>query len=75
MLFLFQPSIFGDAMFGYKYAILFSSFLAQTVEFGIVWTVGLFNIFFLSEFGNQNGKTSLICSLTTSSFYAAGMAI
>ena len=56
----------------YSLVIVFASFFGQFLEFGVVWTVGVFNLLFLEAFDHGSGTTALISSLNTSVFYAAG---
>ena len=57
---------------GYAWVIVVASFLAQTIELGTVWTVGVYNEVFNTEFAGTSGEIALVGSLNNFSFYLLG---
>ena len=57
---------------GYAWVTVIASFLAQTVQHGIVWTVGVYNEVFITEFAGTSGEIALVGSLNNFSFYLWG---
>jgi hypothetical protein len=52
--------------------VLVASFLSHVLQYGIVWTVGVYHVIFLEVFESGNAVTALVGSLNTASYYCAG---
>lgn len=57
---------------GYGWIIVASSFLAHMLQYGIVWSVGVFYVLFLENIDGEQGAVALISSLNTATFYVTG---
>ena len=57
---------------GYAWLVLMSSVLCMMIVFGISWTVGLFYVIFLEEFGGSKEAVALVSSLNTATLFFAG---
>lgn len=57
---------------GYAFVILTASFLAHVLQYGVVWTVGVFFAIFVEVFPENSGIVALISSLNTAFYYGAG---
>ena len=62
--------IVGGAM--NRWFVLFSAYLTQTLQCGIIYTVGAFHVLFLDAFNASHAATALILSLNTAGFYISG---
>lgn len=59
---------------GYAFVIILVSFLAHSVVWGILWTIGIWNTVFLEAFGESVAYTSVIGSGINCINYVAGLA-
>ena len=57
---------------GYGWVVVCASFIAHILEYGVVWTVGVFYVIFLDHFTESRTLLALIASLNTGSFYLIG---
>ena len=57
---------------GYAYVIAIASFLGHVLQFGVVWTVGVFYEVFIELFPENSGKVAFISSINTATFYLVG---
>jgi fatty acid desaturase len=58
---------------GYAFVILLASFWGHFLQYGVVWTVGVFYVVFLENLEhNGRGEVALISSLNTAVFYGTG---
>ena len=55
-----------------RWFIVAGGWLAQGIQFGIVYSVGVFNLLFHDAFDESNAAISLISSLISAVFYFTG---
>ncbi|XP_037089822.1 LOW QUALITY PROTEIN: monocarboxylate transporter 14-like [Pollicipes pollicipes] len=57
---------------GYGWVIVFASFLAHVVIYGVSWSVGIFNVIFLAEFQQSKTATAWVGSLLNAMMFSSG---
>ncbi len=57
---------------GIAWLVLLASFVSHFIQYGIVWTGGVFHVIFLENVDGTTGSIALISSICTASFYMAG---
>ncbi len=58
---------------GYAWVILLASFVGHLLQYGVVWTVGVFYVVFLENLDHSgSGQVALISSLNTAVYYGTG---
>ncbi|XP_037090533.1 monocarboxylate transporter 14-like [Pollicipes pollicipes] len=58
---------------GYGWVIVFASFLAHVVIYGVSWSVGIFNVIFLAEFQQSKTATAWVGSLLNAMMFSSGV--
>ena len=57
---------------GYGWVIVTASLLAQVLQYGIVWTVGVFYVIFLDTIADSEPAAALVSSLNIAACYGTG---
>lgn len=66
----------GDTHFCFFHPLLvvLASFLCHVVVYGICWTVGVWNVVFLNEFGQSAAQTSVVGALVNAFLFLSSFA-
>ncbi len=58
---------------GYAWLILLASFVGHVLQYGVVWTVGVFYVVFMEKLDQtDSGQVALISSLNMAACYGTG---
>lgn len=58
---------------GYGWCIVFASFMVHITVYGVSWSVGVFNVIFLDEFGSSKAATAWAGSLLNAFMFGSGL--
>ncbi len=57
---------------GYAWIIVLASFVSQFIQYGNIWTGGIFYVVFLEHIEGTKGAVALISSMTIAIFHLTG---
>ena len=58
----------------HPWLVVLASFICHNIVYGICWTVGVWNVVFLNEFGQSATRTSVVGALVNAVLFVASFA-